>query len=88
MYYINFIQHTSPGLIPLIYSYLDIIGCKDDKLEVIKGYLALISGRATGHITTEATFVRKFVMNHPDYKHDSIISDKICSDLIDKYRLV
>lgn len=31
---------------------------------------------------TTATWIREFVQNHPDYRHDSVISDTIAYDLM------
>lgn len=31
---------------------------------------------------TTATWIRKFVTEHPDYKHDSVVSDSIAYDLM------
>lgn len=31
---------------------------------------------------TAATWIRQFVANHPDYKHDSVISETIAYDLM------
>ena len=47
----------------------------------MNGYLDFIHKRATGEIMTGASWMRQFVMNHPAYKHDSIVSDQIAYDL-------
>lgn len=44
-------------------------------------YLKLISDRASGKIPSVARFIRNFIINHPDYKHDSKISTLINYDL-------
>ena len=31
---------------------------------------------------TTAGWIRKFVMSHPQYKHDSVVTDEITYDLI------
>jgi hypothetical protein len=31
---------------------------------------------------TTATWIREFVQSHPDYRHDSVISDSIAYDLM------
>lgn len=31
---------------------------------------------------TTASWIRKFVLSHTDYKHDSVVSDKITYDLM------
>lgn len=39
--------------------------------------------RSKGEILTGASYVRKFVKNHLDYKNDSEVTDTIITDLID-----
>lgn len=41
-----------------------------------------------GELPTTATWIRQFVYAHPDYKHDSVVSDKITYDLITKVKAV
>ena len=36
----------------------------------------------TGELMTTASWIRKFVHSHPDYKHDSVVSDKVTYDLM------
>ncbi|KAI5635345.1 glutamate-cysteine ligase domain-containing protein [Phthorimaea operculella] len=52
--------------------------------EIVNGkqYLKLIQRRASGEISTMATWMRKFITTHPQYKHDSVISEKINYDLL------
>lgn len=50
----------------------------------IKQYLNLISGKASGKIETTAKWIRNFVKAHPDYKKDSVVSDIINYDLLEK----
>ena len=40
--------------------------------------------RSKGEILSNSAFIKEFVMNHPDYKNDSNVSDKIATDLINK----
>ena len=35
---------------------------------------------------TTASWMRQFVTNHPEYKHDSVVNDKINYDLMSKIR--
>ena len=37
---------------------------------------------------TTAAWIRKFVASHPDYKQDSVVSDKVTYDLISKIKLL
>lgn len=46
-----------------------------------KRYLDLITMRASGELQTTASWIRAFVTSHPDYSQDSIVSDRIVSDL-------
>ena len=38
---------------------------------------------AAGELMTTARWMRTFVQSHPDYKKDSVVSEKICYDLMD-----
>jgi glutamate--cysteine ligase catalytic subunit len=40
--------------------------------------------RSKGLLLTSAAFIRKFVLSHKDYKHNSILSDKLMTDLMTK----
>lgn len=71
-----------PGLIPLVRAYLDYINCDDVAHEKITKYLDFIEQRATGALITPATWMRKFVRNHPAYKGDSYINHEIAYDLM------
>lgn len=44
-------------------------------------YLDFVSLRASGKLKTTANWMRNFVTTHPDYKKDSVVSDKITFDL-------
>lgn len=57
-----------PGLIPLINSYLNGMDVDADTHCTIQQYLKFIQKRASGDIFTTASFIRKFVTEHPDYK--------------------
>jgi glutamate--cysteine ligase catalytic subunit len=35
-----------------------------------------------GELLTTAAYLRKFVTEHPDYKHDSVVSERINYDLV------
>lgn len=71
-----------PGLIPLIFAYLDYIECDEETRKVVSRYLCLISKRASGELPTAATWMRRFVRAHPDYAHDSVVSSSIAYDLV------
>jgi len=71
-----------PGLIPLVHAYLDYIQCDSVTLERVSQYLDFIEKRATGQLVTPATWIRKFIRSHEDYKFDSVVSDSIAYDLM------
>jgi len=75
-----------PGLIPLVYAYLDYINCDFETYRRVDQYLQFISKRAKGEICTPATWIRSFVTNHPSYKNDSIVSSEIAYDLLMKVK--
>jgi Glutamate-cysteine ligase len=75
-----------PGLIPLIYAYLDHINCDDVTRDRISLYLDYIERKARGELVTTATWMRNFVRTHPAYKFDSIVTDEIAYVIIsEKY---
>lgn len=71
-----------PGLIPIVYAYLDYIECDAATRQVVTSYLNLITKRARGELPTAATWMRRFVQSHPDYAHDSVVSSSIAYDLL------
>ncbi|CAG9771333.1 unnamed protein product [Ceutorhynchus assimilis] len=71
-----------PGLIPLISSYLNGMDVDADTHCTIQQYLKFIQKRASGEVLTTAAFIRKFVMEHPNYNHDSVVSEIINYDLL------
>ena len=75
-----------PGLIPLVYAYLDYINCDSETYHRVDQYLQFISKRAKGEICTPATWIRSFVTTHPAYKHDSVVSSEIAHDLLMKVK--
>ena len=74
---IAFMSDYFPGLIPLVYAYLDHIQCDSLTMERMEKYLDFIEKRATGKLLTPATWVRNFIRKHEDYKFDSVVSDSI-----------
>ena len=71
-----------PGIIPIIFAYLEIIGCDPLTLEVISTYLKFIKNRATGEALTGASWQRRFVRSHPLYKNDSVVPPGTVTDLL------
>ncbi|XP_067641863.1 glutamate--cysteine ligase [Eurosta solidaginis] len=77
---------SSPGLVPLIRSYLQSMEVDPDTHCTIEQYLRFIEKRASGELVTTATWIREQVLNHPDYKHDSVVSDVINYDLLKRIK--
>lgn len=75
-----------PGLIFYVRVYLNKkkVEINENVYDRLDQYLNLISDRASGKCLTNAQWIRKEVRNHPDYKFDSVVSDKMVYDLIMK----
>jgi len=71
-----------PGLLPLIYAYLESIHISKTDFTRIDAYLRFIQARSTGQIKTNAAWMRDFVTQHPDYKRDSVVTDCMAYDLV------
>ncbi|KAH8828281.1 glutamate-cysteine ligase catalytic subunit [Flagelloscypha sp. PMI_526] len=71
-----------PGLIPLVVAYLDTLDVEPESRKKIDKYIDLIRRRANGELKTAATWIREFVRGHPDYKQDSVVSERINYDLM------
>ncbi|WOO83378.1 Glutamate--cysteine ligase [Vanrija pseudolonga] len=71
-----------PGLLGVVNAYINSINADVQTKCEIRRYLDLIKLRAKGELVTPATYIRNFITTHPDYKHDSIVSDKIQYDLV------
>lgn len=71
-----------PGLIPLVESYLNSVNVDVETRCSIARYLDLLRKRADGTLWTGARWLRHFVTSHPDYKGDSVVSEKITYDLV------
>ncbi|KXX73924.1 Glutamate--cysteine ligase [Madurella mycetomatis] len=71
-----------PGLIPLVESYLDSVNVDVTTRCHLATYLDLIRRRASGELWTAAKWIRHFVGRHPEYKRDSVVSERINRDLV------
>jgi glutamate--cysteine ligase catalytic subunit len=71
-----------PGLIPLVRAYLDYISPDSASLDKLSKYLDFIEKRATGELITPASWIRSYVRSHPEYKHDSVVTNAIAYDLM------
>lgn len=58
-----------PGLVPLINSYLASMDVDTDTHCTIQQYLRMIQRRASGDLLTTASWIRKEVLTHPEYKY-------------------
>jgi len=70
------------GFIPLIRNFLSAEKVEAEVVQKVDKYLDLISGRASGKLMTNATWIRKFVTTHKAYQGDSVVSDEIAYDLL------
>lgn len=71
-----------PGLLSLVTTYLDALNIDVETRCELNLYLDLVSKRASGEITTVATWIRDFIRSHPSYKEDSVVSADICYDMV------
>ena len=71
-----------PGLVPLCRTYLDFIGCDSVTRAKVNTYLDFICDRANGKLLTNASWIRRFVTAHPDYKQDSRVPQTVAYDLL------
>ena len=71
-----------PGLIPLVESYLNSVNVDVETRCDLARYLDLIRKRASGKLWTGAKWIRHFVRSHPEYNMDSVVSERICYDLV------
>lgn len=69
------------GLLAYVY---DVIDDKfKDKAELLKKYMKFIEDKLNNKYISLSEWIRRFVINHVDYKHDSIVHDSIIFDLTD-----
>ncbi|VDK51009.1 unnamed protein product [Gongylonema pulchrum] len=76
-----------PGLVPLIRQYLDGADVDVDTRCTVSQYLSFIQKRASGELQTLATWMRAFIGEHPEYGHDSFVSDRIVYDMLKTVRI-
>ena len=57
-------------------------GWRDAHVAQVNEYLDLLRARARGQLPSGARFLRDFVLNHPEYKHDSVLTEGISYDLM------
>uniref|UniRef100_A0A5S6Q6Z0 Glutamate--cysteine ligase n=1 Tax=Trichuris muris TaxID=70415 RepID=A0A5S6Q6Z0_TRIMR len=73
-----------PGLINLCHSYLNSAEVTVETRYLLCQYLKLIRDRASGRLWTLARWMREFVQQHPDYNKDSVVSEDICYDMLNR----
>lgn len=71
-----------PGLIPLVQHYLSSLNLSVTTRCQIERYLELIARRADGSLWTNAKWMRQYISEHAEYKHDSAVNEKVTYDLI------
>ncbi|KAI8908561.1 glutamate-cysteine ligase-domain-containing protein [Gorgonomyces haynaldii] len=76
----NGTQHNL-GVVQLVDRYLDETEMEEVTRLKLKRYTNLVRQKASGKRQTGAVFMRQFVLSHPDYKQDSVVSPKINHDL-------
>jgi len=77
-----------PGLLPMIEAYLDTIGLDSVTRKSVDNQMQFIQARASGEVMTTATWMRKFVTSHPEYKNDSKVTSGIAYDLLKECQLI
>jgi glutamate--cysteine ligase catalytic subunit len=79
-------KHDFKGIFPILNEHLNAISVKEEWSSAAKlkfqRYLDFLSKRANGELMTPASYMRKFVMSHPKYGHDSIVTEEINYDLL------
>jgi len=71
-----------PGLMALIENYLNSVNVDVETRCALARYLNLVKKRADGSLWTAAKWIRHFVQEHPDYNHDSTVSEGVTYDLV------
>ena len=71
-----------PGLIPLVESYLNGVNIDVETRCELARYLDLIRRRASGELWTATKWMRHFVREHPEYEKDSVVTERMCYDLV------
>lgn len=65
------------GLMDLIYEYMDLHKFSEKDKHFYTTMLDFLVKRARGEIKTGARFMRDLVLTHPEYKQDSMVTNKI-----------
>lgn len=70
------------GLLPIIEDYMADVGIDPETKTKLTEYLAVIRDRANGKQWTPAEWMRRFIDQHPEYGHDSVVSERVSYDLL------
>ncbi|PYH92127.1 glutamate cysteine ligase [Aspergillus ellipticus CBS 707.79] len=76
------VPSSFPGLINIVWAYLQYKNTSLQEQKTIKPYLDVVSKRANGELPTPAQWMRSFVMGHEEYERDSHVGEKIRYDLM------
>ncbi|CAI2167497.1 15006_t:CDS:10 [Funneliformis geosporum] len=71
-----------PGLIILIFRYLESVNIDIESRCMLGKYLEFVSRKAGGKLQTTAKWIREFVRSHPKYQQDSVVTQEINYDLM------
>jgi len=71
-----------PGTQSYLYKVIEKLDVTEEVRAQIKTYIDFVGDRASGKLLNSAEYIRNFVQEHPDYKHDSAISHKLNYDII------
>ncbi|KAJ1947928.1 glutamate--cysteine ligase [Kickxella alabastrina] len=75
-------KHRVMGLLKIIQSFLPTLHLEYDVEREVRRQLWLVERRASGKLCTLATWMRRFVRNHPEYKRDSVVPPSINYDML------
>ncbi|KAJ2665193.1 glutamate--cysteine ligase [Coemansia sp. RSA 1200] len=70
------------GILNIILTYLSTMRLEYEVEQKLRRQLLLVRRRASGKLCTLATWMRNFVQNHPDYRHDSVVLPSINYDML------
>lgn len=75
-----------PGLVPLVFAYLELIDCDAATRMLVSSYLGFVVARARGELKTPARWMRDFVQGHPEYRRDSVVPPSVAFDMLTRLR--
>ncbi|GAM26189.1 hypothetical protein SAMD00019534_093640 [Acytostelium subglobosum LB1] len=72
------------GLINVLRDYVRTLNFDSETSTLVNRYFSLISKRASGELQTMSAWTRQFVQSHPAYQQDSVVSQEIQNDLLQR----